>query len=397
MLSLVSGKGRVLRTDRLIAFLDQASPSTLEFLTRQHGHDLVDQVHEICMAGQTPALVLIDLTEELVFLFGSWSADAPGEPAAIETDATQTLTLDRTAEIALMRASDGDVLSDTYLWRGHVPAGGFVYRPDPGVDHRVSISWVDAEPPVEETLSASAHEPFESGIFDDPGLDLAQLGRGEIRTDESVPEKPPEPAPIPEPAITGPDREPPTKVINLTDPSAAPAAWQFREPPTTQPPGAEPSPTAAPTASPPVSSPIPSRPESNDRPFREPADAVVTSSPPQPSPSRLAVIDFGSLGQRTIGQGIIIGRNPTREPLAPGFEAIVIPDSEVSRAHAKIWISGSELVVQDLGSANGSMLHRVVGSRHDVPTAPDALTMLVGDELEIGSLRILFVGWDFNG
>lgn len=469
----MSGEGRVLRTARLIAFLDRASPSLLEFLTREHDHDLVDQVRERCLAGDTPSLALVDLAEERVLLYGPWTLD---EHPAIENDVVQTLTLDTTAEIAVVHTSEGRLLADTYLWRGHVPAGGFVYRPAPGVDHRVTISWaatpegphaaptpaepvavepaavepvavepVAVEPPTAETPTVEApadepaapappsvepvppapapppelavpeaSDPFDSEIFDDPGLDLAALGRGEIRTTEPLADQQPEPTedasavePLPAPTdrapepIAGPDRDPPDKVINLTDPSAAPPAWQFREPPSAGSAGPENSKPAAATTTPPAPS---------HQSFREPGapdaaapvgDATLPGAEVERIVSsaarRRAVIDFGDLGQRTIGHGIVVGRNPTRISVEPDFETIVVPDSEVSRAHAKMWVADTELVVQDLGSANGSILHRVVGSRHDVPTEPDALTMLVGDELEIGAQRILFVGWDFDG
>lgn len=83
-------------------------------------------------------------------------------------------------------------------------------------------------------------------------------------------------------------------------------------------------------------------------------------------------------GSRTIRAPIpiVIGRAPTA--------TLVLSDAQVSRMHARIDVWNGELGVRDLGSRNGTWLNaRPIDE-------PEALR--AGDELELGSTRIVFCG-----
>lgn len=45
---------------------------------------------------------------------------------------------------------------------------------------------------------------------------------------------------------------------------------------------------------------------------------------------------------------LTVGRDPAR--------SIIIPDGKVSRLHLQVWLVGDEVVVEDLGSSNGTFM-----------------------------------------
>lgn len=108
------------------------------------------------------------------------------------------------------------------------------------------------------------------------------------------------------------------------------------------------------------------------------------------------MIDFAAAGIVTIQTSAVVGRNPGQAATDSEEQVVVLRGSEISRRHARIWIDNAELRVQDLGSSNGTVLRRVVGSTHDVPQEPEALTVLVGDALVIGPVEATFVGWKLD-
>jgi pSer/pThr/pTyr-binding forkhead associated (FHA) protein len=68
----------------------------------------------------------------------------------------------------------------------------------------------------------------------------------------------------------------------------------------------------------------------------------------------------------------VIGRSPGSD--------IVIGDDFVSALHAKIYQKGNEVVVEDLGSTNGTILN---GDRLRTPS-----TLRPGDTIDIGTVRL---------
>jgi hypothetical protein len=69
---------------------------------------------------------------------------------------------------------------------------------------------------------------------------------------------------------------------------------------------------------------------------------------------------------------LVIGRSPGSD--------IVIGDDFVSALHAKIYQKGNEVVVEDLGSTNGTILN---GDRLRTPS-----TLRPGDTIDIGTVRL---------
>ncbi len=63
---------------------------------------------------------------------------------------------------------------------------------------------------------------------------------------------------------------------------------------------------------------------------------------------------------------------------------LVVPDAQVSRMHARIDLSAGVLSVFDLGSRNGTLLN---ARPIDGPTP-----LSPGDEIDIGTTRIVFTG-----
>lgn len=73
-----------------------------------------------------------------------------------------------------------------------------------------------------------------------------------------------------------------------------------------------------------------------------------------------------------VASAIVIGRSPGAD--------VVIADDFVSGRHARIVPQGGEIVLEDLGSTNGTLLN---GSRVSRPT-----TLRPGDAIEIGQVRL---------
>ncbi len=73
-----------------------------------------------------------------------------------------------------------------------------------------------------------------------------------------------------------------------------------------------------------------------------------------------------------IGGPVVIGRSPGAD--------IVIGDDFVSSRHARVYPSGGDVFIEDLGSTNGTLVNgeRIVG-----PTRLSA-----GDSIEVGSVRL---------
>lgn len=78
---------------------------------------------------------------------------------------------------------------------------------------------------------------------------------------------------------------------------------------------------------------------------------------------------------RDAADGLIIGRSPEQADL-------VIADQSVSRKHALLRLKGSDLAIEDLDSANGTVVDgRVIKAGRPVPLDP-------GAEVELGAVRL---------
>jgi hypothetical protein len=78
---------------------------------------------------------------------------------------------------------------------------------------------------------------------------------------------------------------------------------------------------------------------------------------------------------RDAADGLIVGRSPEQADL-------VIADQSVSRKHALLRLKGSDLAIEDLDSANGTVVDgRVITAGRPVPLDP-------GAEVELGAVRL---------
>jgi pSer/pThr/pTyr-binding forkhead associated (FHA) protein len=85
----------------------------------------------------------------------------------------------------------------------------------------------------------------------------------------------------------------------------------------------------------------------------------------------------GRAGEHFIPQGdrTTIGRSPDND--------IFLDDVTVSRKHAVLSQNGNELLIEDLGSLNGTFVNR---RRIESPTRLES-----GDEVQIGKYRLSFI------
>jgi pSer/pThr/pTyr-binding forkhead associated (FHA) protein len=74
-------------------------------------------------------------------------------------------------------------------------------------------------------------------------------------------------------------------------------------------------------------------------------------------------------------EGVTIGRS--------GQNAIFLDDITVSRTHATILKSGTNFVLKDAGSLNGTYINNASVTEH---------TLVSGDEFQIGKFHLLFIG-----
>lgn len=98
----------------------------------------------------------------------------------------------------------------------------------------------------------------------------------------------------------------------------------------------------------------------------------VASAPISVGPSTLALVDES-------GRRLVLVEGASRVGREAGLEVALVGESTVSRAHATIQRDGASLVVQDLGSTNGTFVN---GVRIDAPTA-----VRPGDTVQFGTVR----------
>ncbi len=78
---------------------------------------------------------------------------------------------------------------------------------------------------------------------------------------------------------------------------------------------------------------------------------------------------------QTRREGYIVGRSPQSSEL-------LIADDSVSRRHARVFLRGGRLSIEDLGSANGTTVGGVILQPHEPQTIDK------GDTVEVGAVRL---------
>jgi hypothetical protein len=108
---------------------------------------------------------------------------------------------------------------------------------------------------------------------------------------------------------------------------------------------------------------------------------------PRPVVARL-VFDSGLIVD--VDRPQLIGRRPTAPPQAeeiPNLLALPSPDGDLSRAHTAVWVKGWDLLVEDVGSTNGTQ----VALPHREPVRlreHDPMLVVVGTEVVMaGTVR----------
>jgi hypothetical protein len=92
---------------------------------------------------------------------------------------------------------------------------------------------------------------------------------------------------------------------------------------------------------------------------------------------RVVRLHFDKSDPRLTQGGIMLGRD--------GQAGLYVNDNSVSRSHAKIFSQGGELMIEDLGSTNGTSVNGRKLSSGSVVAFPDRGNLVIGDvELSIG-------------
>jgi hypothetical protein len=237
---------------------------------------------------------------------------------------------------------------------------------------------VGSAPPAEEAVGSAPDKPSESGAW--PKGDDAEPGSG-----EPEPEPQPDleaPPPVPKPFTMEPSQVPrpmdpshassPALVgsASVADSAAQPeAAWDYEKPPPPPPPF-------------PVSEEIGEAPP-------EPAPVDPYAQQPTsgaPATAGVMVLDDGSTFRLDIDY--VIGREPQHDPdvVAGAARALKIEDAEgvVSRKHLRVTVTGSELRLIDLGSANGTFVQ--------LPGDPQRLQLVAGQPAAVPPGTLVTMG-----
>lgn len=165
----------------------------------------------------------------------------------------------------------------------------------------------------------------------------------------------------------------------LDDGSAQRPAPQAAPPAAAQPSAPAPAPVAPRRAAP--SSPA-YQPEPTPRPAARPAprpplsDDQATVVVPRRAPApALPALEINGVLHRLEAQDLVLGRSPERADL-------VVPDTSVSREHARLVRVGTTVTLIDLGSRNGVLVN---GRRIDGST-----TLREGDRITVGQTDLAF-------
>ncbi|MBA4121090.1 MAG: protein kinase [Acidobacteria bacterium] len=115
---------------------------------------------------------------------------------------------------------------------------------------------------------------------------------------------------------------------------------------------------------------------------------------PAPLTAQLLIIGTNELEQpayRLEKENNLVGRRDPQSNIFPEVDLSKYdPQTKISRRHARIWREGSEFMVEDLGSSNGTFILPVVSdSVRLLPHQPQLLTN--GDKLRLGDTTLHFV------
>jgi len=123
------------------------------------------------------------------------------------------------------------------------------------------------------------------------------------------------------------------------------------------------------------------------RPAPAPERTVVLSSP---RPGALATLEFTDGNLVDVDRTVIIGRSPRAErstsALLPTLVPVSSPRQKISRTHLKVSVDGSRVVLEDLGSKNGTEVTATNGTAFRViPGEPaelhDGMVVAIGDQV----------------
>jgi hypothetical protein len=100
--------------------------------------------------------------------------------------------------------------------------------------------------------------------------------------------------------------------------------------------------------------------------------AAPASAPAGPAPARLRVVAPEAAKGRTyeLGDEVTVGR-------APGCQVALTDDTTASQLHARIFRKDGRLMVEDLGSTNGTFVNR--------KRVTGAHTIRKGDRIQVGA------------
>ena len=179
---------------------------------------------------------------------------------------------------------------------------------------------------------------------------------------------------------------PPTPV---TIPPTAPVSPAPTAPPVSPPPAAPPSYQAPPAQ------PTPAAPPSYQAPPAQPAPARSPVSPPTPTPvsgrtslapSVLVVVGAGASLPLPAAPQAIIGRSDPVSKFYPDIDLNPYGalDQGVGRRHARIFVQGGQVLIEDLDSINGTL----VNGQRVLPFQSRALAD--GDQITLGRMLLRF-------
>ena len=123
------------------------------------------------------------------------------------------------------------------------------------------------------------------------------------------------------------------------------------------------------------------------RPTPLPERTVLLSSPRQ---GALATLEFTDGNLVDVDRTVIIGRSPRAErstsALLPTLVPVASPRQKISRTHLKVSVDGSRVVLEDLGSKNGTEVTATNGIAFRViPGEPaelrDGMVVAIGDQV----------------
>ena len=432
ILRVTNGTGRVTRRQQRILFVERHDPA----LTELAGPDLDIEVRELAGYAVTnkrcPTFVFIDLDKATLLAHGDTDLQdrSEGSPP-LQSSSLGFIEASITAA-SIFSCNHSSDCDDTSLDDGTVPASGFllvgpestsnqqadVERPaansapgpvrpfefDTKTTPSVAAETRDADLPDDLAISNPQPTPpspptdplpnpppnAAPNEWDpwhrDPGIDLATIGSptpASAKPEEATSHGTPDPhldaaQSNPADAITAVD------AITLADDGLTRLAEGERTSPFEPPPERDPGLVGADANTLPPIPGMPSTPSPSLEPRPEPVDPerrAALSSPQRPGwpadPSGQSLqLTFDDGQIHTIRAGAIVGRNPTREQIPPGFTAITVRSEHVSRRHWRVDFIDGKPTVSDLGSQAGTTIETTDGPRL-VPTTGVAIR---GDE-----------------